>query len=291
MYKTLLPIVFLVTAFLLSGCSTVKGWFGDDEDEVEIADDIPARQLYEKARGELRGNRIQDSIESFELLQSRYPFGPYAQQALLELAYAYYKSGDTDASIDSANRFIQLNPQHPSIAYAYYMKGLANYDRSKTFLNAVLPRDPSNTDPTPLRTAFDDFNILVTRFPDSQYADDAKRRMVYLRNELAEYEIKVAKFYMRREAYVGAANRSKYVMEKYQGAPIMPQALHTLEQAYRKLGIRDLADDTRLVYAENFESGREGMIDADFVETKESCATNGWDRLLEKMGLKTFYCN
>ena len=288
-YLELICILCLVFA---SGCSTVKGLFGDDEDEEPtISEDISARQLYTKANGEMQSNRFSDAIDSYTLLESRYPFGLYAQQAQLELIFLYYRQSNMDAAISNADRFIKLNPQHPSVDYAHYMRGLANFDKSKTFLNFILPRNPSDKDPAPLIAAFEIFDNLIRTYPDSEYADDAKQRMIYLRNELAEHELTVADFYMRRGAYVAAANRAKYVMEKYQGAPSMPQAIYTLELAYRQLGINDLAYDTHKVYAANFLGDDGKLLDPNFQTTKISCATNVWDRVLEKLSLKTYYCN
>lgn len=288
LYKILLLLICLLS---ISACSTIKGIFGDDEDEEpSISEDISARQLYQKANGEMRGNRFADAIESYTLLESRYPFGRYAQQAQLELAFLYYRQSNMDSAISSADRFIRLNPQHSHVDYAYYMKGLANFDKSKSFLNFILPRNPSDKDPAPLLAAFDIFKELIQKFPDSDYADDAKQRMIYLRNELAEHELTVADFYMRRGAYVAAANRAKYAMEKYQGAPIMPQAVYTLELAYRQLGINDLAYDTHKVYASNYLGNDGNLLDPEYATTKISCATNFWDRILERLRLKTYYC-
>lgn len=285
-------LVLLLCLVAFSGCSTVKGIFGDDEDEEPtISEDISAKQLYQKANGEMLGNRFADAIESYTLLESRYPFGRYAQQAQLELAFLYYRQNNMDSAISSADRFIKLNPQHPNVDYAYYMKGLANFDKSKSFLNFILPRNPSDKDPAPLISSFEIFKELIQKFPDSEYADDAKQRMIYLRNELAEYELTVADFYMRRGAYVAAANRAKYVMENYQGAPAMPQAVYTLELAYRQLGINDLAYDTHKVYAKNYLGKDGALLDPKYSTTKISCATNVWDRVLEKLNLKTYYCN
>ncbi len=276
----------------LTGCSTIKGWFGsDDEDEPEISDDISARQLYQKAHTEMIGQQFDDAIESYNLLESRYPFGRYAQQAQLELAYLYYRQSDMDAAVVSADRFIKLNPQHTSVDYAYYIKGLALFDKGKTFFNILLPRNPSDKDPAPLLTSFEVFKSLIENYPESEYADDAKQRMIYLRNELAEHELVVADFYMRRGAYVAAANRATYTIEKYQGAPAMPQAVYILELAYRQLGIDDLAMDANKVYAANYIGKDGALLDPQFATKEVSCATNTWERILEKLHLKTYYCN
>ena len=287
----LTELICLLILFSISGCSTIKGLFGDDDEEPTISEDISARQLYEKANGEMRSNRHQDAIESYSLLESRYPFGRYAQQAQLELAFLYYRQSNMDAAIKSADRFIKLNPQHPNVDYAHYMKGLASFDKSKTLLNLILPRNPSDKDPAALLTSFEVFDNLIKTYPDSEYADDAKQRMIYLRNELAEHDLSVADFYMRRGAYVAAANRAKHVMERFQGAPSMPQAVYTLELAYRQLGINDLAYDTHKIYAANYLGDDGNLLDPNYATTKISCATNVWERVLERLSLKTYYCN
>lgn len=292
MVYRLLQIVLLSLLCLdLTGCSYIP-WFGDDEDkEPEISEDISAQQLYQKAHGEMRSNRFEDAIASYSLLESRYPFGRYAQQAQLELAYLHYRQSDMDSAVFSADRFIKLNPQHPSIEYAHYIKGLALFNKGKTFLNIVFKRNPSDKDTAPLLASFEVFDSLINKFPDSEYADDAKQRMIYMRNELAEHELAVADFYMRRGAYVAAANRAQYVMQKYQGAPAMPQAVYMLELAYRQLGIEDLAVDANKVYAANYINSDGTLLDPKFATNEVSCASNTWQRVLEKLRLKTYYCN
>ena len=276
----------------ISACS-VFGLFGKDDEEKdpEIAADESAAKLYNKAHKLLIGRDFTGAVEQFELLESRYPFGRYAQQAQLELTYAYHKQSNIDQALNTINRFIQLNPQHPSIDYAYYMKGLITYNSGKNLIHFLIKRDPSNNDPTSLQESFSVFGLLIDKYPDSEYADDAKLRMIYLRNELAEYELKVAKFYMKRGAYVASANRAKYIMENYQGAIIMPEAVYILEQAYLALGINDLADDTHRVYAQNYQTGKDGVIDEKFAQENRSCADSLWGKALEKLSLKTYYCN
>lgn len=276
----------------ISACS-VFGLFGKDEEEKdpEIAADESAEKLYNKAHSLMVAKDFTGAIEQFELLDSRYPFGRYAQQGQLELTYAYHKQNNTDLALDTINRFIQLNPQHPSIDYAYYMKGVVTFDSGKNLIHYLVKRDPSNNDPTSLREAFNVFSLLINKYPESEYVDDAKQRMIYLRNELAEYELKVAKFYMKRGAYVASANRAKYIMENYQGAEIMPEAVYILEQAYLALGIEDLAHDTHRVYAQNYQTGKGGVIDEKFAQEDRSCAQSLWGKALEKLRLRTYYCN
>lgn len=264
----------------------------DDSDSQDAVETETAEKLYKEAHASLFSKQdFTTAIEKFELLEARYPFGKYAQQAQLELSYAYYKQNEVEQALNTVDRFIKLNPQHPSIDYAYYIKGLITFDSGKNLIHYVLPRDPSNNDPTSLHDAFKIFSHLVEEYPDSKYADDAKLRMIYLRNELAEYELKVAEFYMRRGAYVAAANRSKYILENYQGAEIMPEAIFMLEQAYVQLGIDDLAEDTYRVYAQNFQTGKDGKINEKFTRENRSCAKGKWSRALEKLRLRTYYCN
>lgn len=285
-------LLILILVSSISGCSSLWPFGKDDEEkDPEIAADESAAKLYKKANELLITRDVGGAIEQYELLQSRYPFGRYAQQGLLELTYAYHKQNNVNQALVTVDRFIQLNPQHPSIDYAYYMKGLVTFDKGKNIIHFLIKRDPSNNDPTFLKESFDIFKLLVEKYPDSKYAYDAKQRMIYLRNELAEYELKVAKFYMQRGAYVASANRTKYIMKNYQGAEIMPEAVYILEQAYLALGIKDLAYDTHRVYAQNYQTGKDGVIDEKFAQKNRSCAENLWGKALEKLKLRTYYCN
>ncbi len=241
--KTIQLLMVLWFATGLSACASLK------EDPTE---GWSAAELYEEAKSTLEARNYLTAIEYYETLEARYPFGTYAQQAQIEAAYAYYKSGQPESAIAAADRFIKLHPQHKDTAYAYYLKGLVSFDRTKGYLDFIVPSDPSDNDPTPLLRAFDDFGLLVRKYPNSRYAEDARQRMIYLRNELAEYELDVAGYYMRRGAWVAAANRAKYIVEFYQNAQVMPQALSTMIAAYRKLGLNDLADDATRILELNF---------------------------------------
>lgn len=284
---------FIVLALLcLSGCTLISSLGKDEEEEnPEIAEDESAAKLYQKGHSQLKANEFVGAIEDFELLEARYPFGRYSQHAQLELAYAYYKQNKHEQAADAVNRFIKLHPQHPNIDYAYYLKGLIAFDSGKNLIHYVVRRDPSNNDPTSLYESFDVFKLLVDSYPDSKYADDAQLRMIFLRNELAEYELKVADYYMRRRAYAAVVNRCKYIMENFQGTEYMPETLFVLQQAYLKLGMDDLANDTHRVYAQNFQTGKGGIIDEEFARGTRSCAEGLWDRFLEKIKARTYYCN
>lgn len=211
-----------------------------------------AGQLYDEARKALDRGYYETAIDYYETLEARYPFGRYAQQAQIEGAYAYYKYNELDSAIAAADRFIKLHPLHEHADYAWYLKGLANFDRTKDYFDFLIDSNPSENDPTPLIRSFDDFGYLVRNYPDSRYVQDARQRMVYLRNELAEYELDVGDYYMRRGAWVAAANRAKYVIEHYQGAESIPTALAMMITAYRKLGLDDLAHDAARVLRVNF---------------------------------------
>ncbi len=239
------PFILLYLVIALGACST----FSSDHDPTK---GWSAAKLYAEAKKALDGGNFERAIELFESLEARYPFGRYAQQAQLDSAYAYYKYDEPDSAIANADRFIKLHPKSPHVDYAYYLKGLTNFNRGKHVLSKVIPNNPANRDPTPMMRAFEDFNLLVKSYPDSRYADDARQRMVFLRNKLAEHEMKVADFYMRRGAYIAAVNRSKYVLENYQGATSVPLALKTIIKACRKLGLDELADDAHRVLKKNY---------------------------------------
>lgn len=238
----------LICASLLAGCSTTK------EAEDEHAD-WSAEQLYGEAKKALMGKSYDKAIKLYEKLEARYPFGTYATQAQIDVAYAYYKNSEPDSALAATDRFIKLNPTHPRVDYAYYLKGLINYNRGISFVDRFMPTDSSQRDPGSARDALRDFGDLLARFPHSQYAEDSRLRVIALRNNLAMYEVHVADFYMRRGGYLAAANRCKEVLQKYQRTQAVPKALKIMEEAYRKLELNDLADDAARVYALNYAQG------------------------------------
>jgi outer membrane protein assembly factor BamD len=240
-----LATILLLLVGLLGGCALLP-------DQIDETKDWSAQKLYTEAKSALAEKNWERSIDLYEKLEARYPFGRYAQQALLESAYAYYKSSEPDSAISAIDRFIKTYPRHPSLDYAYYLRGLVNFTRGDNFMDRILPRDPSERDAGATREAYFDFAELVKQFPESRYAQDASLRMVFLRNNLARYEMHVADYYMRRGAYIAAANRAKQVIEGYQGTPAVPDALVTLVQAYRKLGMDDLAADAERVLKLNY---------------------------------------
>lgn len=237
----LLLAAFLAT--LLSGC------FGNDD--LEIADS-GEQQLYFEAQRHLENENFDLAIRTLQLLESRYPFGRYAEQAQLEVVYAHYGAYDFEASIESADRFIRLHPQHPSVDYAYYMKGLAAYDIEGDFFSKILPSDDTKRDVSHIKESFAEFAQLLARYPNSPYAADARARMVHLRNMIARHEIHVANYYFRRGAYMAALNRGRYVVEHMQQSPSVADGLAIMAQAYLLLGLEDLADDSVAVLRLNY---------------------------------------
>ena len=233
-----LRLIPVLTALLTLGCS------GTSEDELA---NVPANELYSRAKDALNTGDYQTAIDTFEKLEARFPFGKYAQQAQLEIAYAYYKFDEADSAIATADRFIRNNPGNPHLDYAYYLKGLVNYNRGADIVDRVAKREPSERDTRALRDAFNDFTQLVKQFPESGYAPDSRKRLVFLHNQLARYEINVANYYIKRGAYVAAANRAKYVIENFQRTPAAQDALRVLVRAYSKLGMNDLAHDAQRV--------------------------------------------
>ncbi|MGH8644702.1 MAG: outer membrane protein assembly factor BamD, partial [Gammaproteobacteria bacterium] len=179
-------------------------------------------------------------------------FGEFSKQAQLDLAYAYYKTEESASAIAACDRFIKFYPTSSNVDYAYYLKGLANFNQGKGLAQRYLPNDPSQRDPGASLQAFRDFTELTKRFPNSRYLRDARKRMMYLRNILAQHEVNVANFYLWREAYLAAANRALYVVENYQQAPAMPDALTLLVRSYKALQLEDLAADAMRVLERNY---------------------------------------
>lgn len=238
-----------ITSFLVILALSACSYFEEKED---VTEKWTAERLYAEARGTLDSGRYEEAVELYEKLEARFPFGTYGQQAILDLAYAYHKNDEPDLAISTAERFIKLYPQNAHVDYAYYLKGLTNFQRGKGFTERILPMDASQRDPASSLWAFEDFSELVKRYPDSQYAEDAKLRMVYLRNILAEHEIHVAQYYMRRGAFVAAANRARYVVEKYPRTPSTPDALVIMAKAYKVMELTELSTDALRVLELNY---------------------------------------
>jgi outer membrane protein assembly factor BamD len=208
--------------------------------------------LYHAAEAQLNRKQWATAIRNLQVLEENFPFGTYAEQAQLELIYAYFMSGEPDAAIATANRFIRLHPQHRNVDYAYYMMGLSAYDKDKGVFERALPTDLTRRDPGAARESLANFSQLLARFPDSTYAPDANKRMLYLRNLLARYEIHVANYYFKRGAYVAATNRGRYVLENYPQSPAIPDALAVMVQGYTLLGLEEPAQQMLDILRNNY---------------------------------------
>ncbi|MGB8857243.1 MAG: outer membrane protein assembly factor BamD [Burkholderiales bacterium] len=237
-------IFALLCLALLSACSTT----GDKDAKKNWA----AEDYYKEAKEELDGGNYERAIKLFEQLGARFPFGKVAQQSQLEIAYAYYKQAEVTESVAAADRFIKQYPTHENLDYAFYLKGLANFRDDKGFLGVLNSTDLSERDPKAARESFDAFKELVTRFPQSRYAEDSTKRMNYLVNSLALNEIHVARYYLKRGAPLAAANRAQQALVRYPQAPALEEALGIMISAYESLGMNDLRDDARKVLQKNF---------------------------------------
>ena len=240
----LLALLFITFGISLSGCKSRDGAEGPMTDPAVV---------YERAHRALRGGDYPQAIRIYEALMARYPFAAESRQSRLDVIYAYYRAGESESAIDAADTFIRENPTHPRIDYAWYLKGLTDFERMPNFLERWFRVDLNQRPPTQARRSFASFLTVVQQYPNSDYAHDARRRMVYLRNRLADYEIAVARYYIDRGAYVAAAQRAKVAIEEYDGAPAVRDALEIMIYAYEQMDLKDLAAQTRAMYRNNFE--------------------------------------
>jgi outer membrane protein assembly factor BamD len=243
-------LVAVGIAMLAAGCRSHRG------DDAKSGPEV----IYARAQKAIRNSSYGEAIKQLEALQSRFPFSEPARQSQLDLIYAYYKNREVDPAIDAADTFIRENPTNPRVDYAYYMKGLVYFERQSNWLERKFNVDLSQRPPVNARKSFEAFQQLIDKYPHSQYIGDARQRMVFLRNRLADFELHVALYYMRRGAYVGAINRAKYCVENYDGAPAVKGALKVLVDAYRDLKMMDLAANTERVYADNFPASAKDVL-------------------------------
>jgi len=234
-----------IALILLSAC----GLFPDKSDPTS---GWSATRLYTEAKSELNSGNYDQAIKYYEMLESRYPYGVYAQQSQIEVAYAYYKQGEAVSAVAAVDRFLKLHPNHPNADYALYLKGLVYFNEDLGLFGRFSREDPTERDPKSARDSFDAFKELSQRFPESKYAADAVSRMKYLVNALASNEVHVARYYMKRGAYIAAVNRTQYALQNYPEAPAIEEALFVMMQAYDVLGMKDLRNDADRVMRKNF---------------------------------------
>ncbi len=242
-----IPVYFLLAAVCLFGCA------GSTEDETI---GWSAQRLYGEAKDAMSSKDWPRAVKYLEKLEARYPYGRFAQQAQLEIAYCHYKDGERASAVAAVDRFIKMYPNHSSADYAWYLKGLINFNDQYGILSNLTTPDMSDRDPKSSRESFNAFREVVGRYPDSKYAADATLRMRYLVNALASHEVHVARYYMKRGAYLAAANRSQYAIRHYAQAPAIEEAVFVLVLAYDRLGMSDLRDAADRVMRSNFPDSR-----------------------------------
>ena len=236
-----LPLTLLLTGFL-SACSTMT---------ADPMAEWTAKDFYDEARASLDAGEFQTAIKNLETLEARFPFDPYAKQAQLDVAYAYYKFEEPESAISAIERFMRLHPRDPHIDYAYYLKGLVNFNRGAGFIDDWFPRDPSRHDASVMQQAYNEFSTLVRLYPNSHYAGDAHQRMIFLRNKMAQKEIGIAEFYIERETWLSAVNRAKNVLERYQDSIWSRRALEIMVEGYKNLGLKELSADAQRILSLN----------------------------------------
>jgi outer membrane protein assembly factor BamD len=238
-----------VFALSLAGC----GWLPEVQDETAS---YSAERIYGLAHSAMAEGNYTRAVKLFETLESRYPYGRYAQQAIMESAYASYRAGETATAIANADRFIRTYPNHPNVDYMYYLKGLVYFREDQGILGYIYELDLSEREPKSMRESYAAFRELVTKFPDSRYAADAADRMRYLTNSLALYEVKVARYYFNRGAYIAAVNRAQVALTTYPRTPANEDALDVLARSYDKLELPQLRDDAQRVLKQTFPDSK-----------------------------------
>ena len=233
----------LLAPVLLGAMVSVAGCSSSDNEEKAVLANMGAQQLYDRAKQSMEVGNFSAAAQTLSALDSRYPFGPLSHQVQLDLIYSYYKSGKNEETLATLDRFIRLNPNNTDVDYAYYMRGLTNMESDSNLFQELMNIDRTDRDPSKSRAAFEDFRRLIQQYPDSKYAADAKQRMVHIKDRLARYEIAIARFYMRRQAYVAAANRGRYVIEHFPNTTQVQQALEIMVSSYEQLGLDELRNN------------------------------------------------
>lgn len=251
--RTLVLSALVVTLTTVAGCGTF-GW-GKDREQEKLAKESPER-IYEDARHDLRNGNYPGAVARYEMLEARYPFSDQAKQGQIDLMYAYYRNRASESAVDQADQFIRENPTHPRVDYAHYIRGLVYFESGANWLERVFEADIAKRPPHEARKSFQAFQTLVQQFPKSPYAADARQRMIYLRNRLADYEIEVARYYLKRGAYVAAANRAQATLKDFPNSPANEEALAVMMLSYGALGMPELRDDAERVLRKNFPNSK-----------------------------------
>ena len=284
--KAKILFINLIFGALLSSCSYWKGVFKEPDPTVGMS----AAQIYGEGKFFLDSEDYPNAIIYFDILEARYPFGIYSTQSMLDLAYASYQSNLKEEAIVGCNRFIRLYPNHPNVSYAYYLRALSNFNMDRNFITELFGQDASKYDVSKLRQSFDDFSVIVNKFPDSKYAKDSRNRLVYIKNQMAANELYIAKYYIKRSAHIAAIERIKYLLVNYNGTPSTEEGLLMLIESYTYLKMNDLAVDTSRVLKENYPdymiTSKNGIVTAKKkikavkkIEIKKDDSSNWFDFL------------
>ncbi len=244
-----LSAIAILALALAAGCSSTSG-------DIDPTTGWSAERLYQQAREDMSGGRWSEARKNLEALEARYPFGIYAQQALIDQAYINWKDEEPEQAQAAIDRFMQQYPNHAGTDYMLYLKGMLTFTPPSAVLSNITRQDPSERDPKGLRASYEAFNDLIKRYPDSRYTPDARKRVAWLVNTIAENEVHVAEYYYRRGAYVAAANRAQTVVTDFQGAPIVEKALYLMMISYDKLNLDTLRDDAKRVLDQNFPDSK-----------------------------------
>ena len=246
--KAKILLINLIFSGLLSSCSYWEGILEEPDPTIGMS----AAQIYGEGRAFLDAEDYPNAIIYFDILEARYPFGIYSTQSMLDLSYASYKSNLKAEAIVNADRFIRLYPNHPNVSYAYYLRALSNFEKEQNFITRLLAQDPSKYDVSKLKQSFDDFSVVVNKFPGTEYAKDSRNRLIYLKNKMAGNELYIAKYYVKRSAHIAAIERIKYLLTNYNGTPSTEEGLLILIKSYNYLKMHDLASDAARVLKENY---------------------------------------
>lgn len=248
--KRVVRAVLLSAALVVvaTGCTTMKGLFGRKQTKE---DNRPVAMLYDKAHDAVVRGNYGTAEEDFKTLLAQYPYGPYAEQSLMEMAYAQHKGNNNDDAISSIDRFLRTYPTNANVPYMYYLRGLSNQSRNTVFMARIFDIDMSSRDLAAPRQAYNDFGIVLDKYPKSRFADDARARRAYLNNQFSRYELGTAVHYLRNDAYVAAVNRAKYLLETYPETEYRNDAVAVMAEAYTRLGNTQLAADAKRVLEAN----------------------------------------
>ncbi|MCC6069055.1 outer membrane protein assembly factor BamD [Ferrovum sp. PN-J185] len=262
-----------ITRFLLLSLSLLVVGCSGMNDDLDPTKGWSASKIYNEAKSQMLDGNYEQAAKLYESLQTRYPYGVYSQQAELEQIYSYYKQGEKASAISEADRFIKAHPNHPGVDYAYYMKGLANFDDDLGLFGVYSPEDLAQRDSKPYRDAFETFKELVTRFPKSKYTPDAIVRMRYIVNALAKGDIVMARYYYKRQAYLAAADRAKEVLIDYSKSPQTEEALYILAKSYQAMNLTQLSNDALRVLKRDFPESK-------FLQNKPSINRPWWKKII-----------